>query len=78
MSNGDRDTRGEGEGAAAGKSAEFTLATDRILAPLICRAVRAVRMLGAGLGFPVGRTVSLTPPTSNFVRRVAFSKVTQR
>ena len=38
---GDRDTcRAEEEG----KSAEFALATDRFLAPLICRVVRAVRV----------------------------------
>ena len=37
-------------------------------APLICRvvrAVRAVRVLGAGLGFPVGGTFGFTPPTSD-------------
>ena len=49
----------------AGKSAEFALATDRFLAPLICRVVRAVRVLGAGLGFPVGGTFGFTPPTSD-------------
>ena len=58
---GDRDTRA----AAARKSAEFALATDRFLAPLICRVVRAVRVLGAGLGFPVGGTFGFTPPTSD-------------
>ena len=59
---GDRDTcRGE----AVGKSAEFALATDRFLAPLICRVVRAVRVLGAGLGYPVGGTFGFTPPTSD-------------
>jgi len=63
---GDRDTRGgEEEG---GKSAEFALDTDRFLAPLICRVVRAVRVLGAGLGFPVGGTFGFTPPTSDCVR----------
>ena len=52
---GDRDTRAEeAEAEEEGKSAEFALATDRFLAPLICRVVRAVRVLGAGLGFPVG------------------------
>ena len=47
-----------------GKSAEFALATERILAPLICRVVRAVRVLGAGLGFPVGApsVLHLLPP----------------
>ena len=60
---GDRDTRGGAE--AGGKSAEFALATDRFLAPLICRVVRAVRVLGAGLGFPVGGTFGFTPPTSD-------------
>ena len=59
---GDRDTR---TAAAVGKSAEFALATDRFLAPLICRVVRAVRVLGAGLGFPVGGTFGFTPPTSD-------------
>ena len=43
------------------KSAEFALATDRFLAPLICRVVRAVRVLGAGLGFPVGAPAVFTP-----------------
>ena len=61
---GDRDTRGE-EGEEEGKSAEFALATNRFLAPLICRVVRAVRVLGAGLGFPVGGTFGFTPPTSD-------------
>ena len=63
-------TRGPGhagrrKGEEEGKSAEFALATDRFLAPLICRVVRAVRVLGAGLGFPVGGTFGFTPPTSN-------------
>ena len=53
------------ESRAVGKSAEFALATDRFLAPLICRVVRAVRVLGAGLGFPVGGTFGFTPPTSD-------------
>ena len=48
-------------GRRAGKSAEFALATDRFLAPLICRVVRAVRVLGAGLGFPVGEPSVFTP-----------------
>ena len=54
---------------AVGKSAEFALATDRFLAPLICRVVRAVRVLGAGLGFPVGAPSVLNPqpPTYNQV-----------
>ena len=56
---GDRDTRAEEE--EEGKSAEFALATDRFLAPLICRVVRAVRVLGAGLGFPLGGPSVLTP-----------------
>ena len=63
---GDRDTWAA---AAAGKSAEFALATDRFLAPLICRVVRAVRVLGAGLGFPVGGTFGFTPPTSDVLRK---------
>ena len=63
---GDRDTRtGIVKVASGGKSAEFALATDRFLAPLICRVVRAVRVLGAGLGFPVGGTFGFTPPTSD-------------
>ena len=63
---GDRDTRAAAAAAAeGGKSAEFALATDRFLAPLICRVVRAVRVLGAGLGFPVGGTFGFTPPTSD-------------
>ena len=61
---GDRDTRGAEEEEEEGKSAEFALATDRFLAPLICRVVRAVRVLGAGLGFPVGGTFGFTPPSS--------------
>ena len=48
-----------------GKSAEFALATDRFLAPLICRVVRAVRVLGAGLGFPLGGTFGVAPPNSD-------------
>ena len=63
---GDRDTRTRiVKVASVGKSAEFALATDRFLAPLICRVVRAVRVLGAGLGFPVGGTFGFTPPTSD-------------
>ena len=57
-------TRGQ-KRREGGKSAEFALATDRFLAPLICRVVRAVRVLGAGLGFPVGGTFGFTPPTSD-------------
>ena len=34
-------------------------------APLICRVVRAVLVLGAGLGFPVGETFGFAPPTSD-------------
>ena len=36
-------------------------------APLICRVVRAVQVLGAGLGFPVGASAALrfSPPTSD-------------
>ena len=34
---------------------------------MICRVVRAVRVLGAGLGFPVGGTFGFTPPTSDTV-----------
>ena len=56
---GDRDTRAAA--AEGGKSAEFALATDRFLAPLICRVVRAVLVLGAGLGFPVGAPAVFTP-----------------
>ena len=64
---GDRDTWAAAAAAAEGKSAEFALATDRFLAPLICRVVRAVRVLGAGLGFPVGASAPLrfSPPTSD-------------
>ena len=39
-------------------------------APLICRVVRAVLVLGAGLGFPVGAPAVFTPN----LRRTAFSK----
>ena len=39
---------------AAGKSAEFALATDRFLAPLICRVVRAVQVRGRWAWFPGG------------------------
>ena len=60
-------TRGPERRRKGGKSAEFALATDRFLAPLICRVVRAVRVLGAGLGFPVGGTFGFTPPTSDNV-----------
>ena len=59
-------TRGPEERREGGKSAEFALATDRFLAPLICRVVRAVRVLGAGLGFPVGGTFGFTPPTFDY------------
>ena len=52
---------------AGGKSAEFALATDRFLAPLICRVVRAVRVLGAGLGFPVGEPSVLNPQPPMFL-----------
>ena len=50
-----------GSRRVAGKSAEFALATDRFLAPLICRVVLAVRVLRAGLGFPVGEPSVLHP-----------------
>ena len=33
----------------------------KFYAPLICRVVRAVRVLGAGLGFPVGEPSALHP-----------------
>ena len=38
------------------------------IAPLICRivrAMRAVRVLGAGLGFPLGGTFGFAPPNSD-------------
>ena len=46
-------------------SVDFASATDRFLAPLICRLVHAVQVLGAGLGFPVGGTFGFTTPTSD-------------
>ena len=42
------------------KTADFGLAAKNY-APLICRVVRAVRVLGAGLGFPVGEPSVLNP-----------------
>ena len=48
-----------------GKSAVFALATDRFLAPLICRVVHAVRVPGAGLGFSFGEPSVLRPKTSD-------------
>ena len=46
------------------KTADFGLAAKNY-APLICRVVRAVRVLGAGLGFPLGGTFGFTPQTSD-------------
>ena len=63
-----RDTRGEEENRP-----KFALATEINSAPLICRvvrAMRAVRVLGAGLGFPVGVSAPLRfhpqPPIFRF------------
>ena len=68
-----RETRGntgtEEDTGEEGKPAEFGLATDRVLTLLICHVARAVRMLGAGLGFPVGGTFGFTPPTSDILNK---------
>ena len=62
---GNRDTRTGEEKSREGKSAEFYLATNRCLAPLICRVVRAVRVLGAGAWIPGRGAFGFTPPTSD-------------
>jgi len=41
--------------------ANFRPSHQKEIAPLICRVVRAVLMLGAGLGFPVGAPAVFTP-----------------
>ena len=42
---------------------------------MICRVVRAVLVLGAGLGFPVGETFGFAPPTSDDNRKTISSTV---
>lgn len=61
-----KERRREGEG----KSAKFALATDRFLTPSIFHVVRAVQVLGAWLGFPVGEpsVVHPQPPTCPHTR----------
>ena len=58
------------------KPPTFGLATKRFRACRVVRAMRAERVLGAGLGFPLGGTFGLSHPNSdNFLGDALLGRV---